>query len=109
MHSTACVPKKSPQELNMDKKPRLSISIKLAASFVFFAIVIISAIGYLSYTVSFDVMDTAVHEGIEEQSISIEKYMDYLYGKEVDDALIHARTPYTVSYTHLTLPTKRIV
>jgi len=83
----------------MDKKPRLSISIKLAASFVFFAIVIISAIGYLSYTVSFDVMDTAIHEGIEEQSVSIEKYMDYLYGKEVDDALIHARTPYILENT----------
>ena len=83
----------------MGNKIRLSISIKLAASFILFAIVIILAIGYISYTVSFDILDRTAHEDMEEHVSSIKTYMDHLYGEEVDDASIHAHNLHILQYT----------
>lgn len=83
----------------MEKKVRLGISIKLAASFVLFAIMIISAIGYLNYTVSFDILDTAIHEDLEQHASAIKIQMDDLYEEEVDDASIHANNPTIMEYT----------
>jgi len=92
----------------MYKKIRLGISIKLAASFVFFAIVIISTIGYLNYTVSFDIMDTTIHADLEERVVSIKTQMDNLYEEEVDDASIHANNPSIMEYTLALLDNKSI-
>src|SRR5665648_140128 len=92
----------------MYKKIRLGISIKLAASFVFFAIVIISTIGYLNYTVSFDIMDTTIHADLEERVVSIKTQMDDLYEEEVDDASIHANNPSIMEYTLALLDNKSI-
>ena len=74
----------------MGEKIRLSISIKLAASFTLFAIVIILAIGYISYTVGFDIRNTVVHESMAEHVSSIKSHMDHLYGEESEDVSRHA-------------------
>ena len=92
----------------MGDKIRLGISIKLAALFVLFAIVIISAIGYISYTVSFDIIDTGVRKDMEEHASSIKTHMDHLYGEELNDATIHAHNPHILEHTLILLDNQSI-
>lgn len=83
----------------MGNKIRLGISIKLAASFIFFAIVIILAIGYVSYTVSFDILNRDAHENLQDDALVTKSHIDHIYVEESSDASIHAHNPHMIENT----------